>query len=565
MKRLFSFLDERTGYRALLEKALDEEIRGGASWAYVFGSALAIILSIQVMTGIALMLTYTPSVNEAWSSVYYIEHKVTLGWLVRGLHHYGAQAMVVVLGFHLLQVVIYGAYKAPREATWWVGLALLGLVQGLALTGYLLPWDQKGYWATKVATNIAGTVPVVGEWVQTALVGGSEYGQATITRFFALHVGLLPLAILALVGVHIYLFRRNGVTPRAGANVSVIERFYPHQVTKDVIVGVVVVGAIVLLAWRSHGAPLDAPADPSADYPPRPEWYFLFLFQLLKYLPGNLELVGTVILPGLAGAFLFALPFIDRAPTTQLSKRWMTVGPVLLGAAGIVALTTLSLQADAHDTKFQASRRAADTRAKRVIELAANGIPPLGPTELLQNDPMSRGYDVYEQYCTSCHTIDGRGKQKAPTHTGYGSRKWILGLVHRPRAPEYFGHTKLDDMPSQSKLGEDALNNVAEFLFEQGRTPREPAANPTMVAAGEQTFRTKCMACHTFKGEGDDDGIGGPNLTGYGSLEWIRRQITDPGSPLQYGEMNHMPTFADELSEHDADMVAQYLRAQRFR
>src|SRR5689334_20461288 len=186
--KVADWLDERTGFRALLTAALDEEIEGGARWAYVFGSALFTIFLCQIVTGLLLMATYTPAINGAWSSVYYIQHKVAGGWFVRGMPHYGAQSMIVVPGIHLMQVALYGAYKRPREVTWWVGLGLLGMVQGLALTGYLLPWDQKGYWATKVATNIAGSVPGLGPAIQTVIVGGTEYGQATLTRFFVLHV-----------------------------------------------------------------------------------------------------------------------------------------------------------------------------------------------------------------------------------------------------------------------------------------------------------------------------------------------------------------------------------------
>ncbi|HTU59607.1 MAG TPA: cytochrome b N-terminal domain-containing protein, partial [Polyangiales bacterium] len=151
LTRVGDWLDERTGYRSLIAHALDEDIEGGARFIYVFGSALLVIFTCQVVTGLLLMATYTPAVNGAWSSVFFVQHKVSGGWFVRGLHAYGAQAMIVVLGMHLLQVTIYGAYRKPREVTWWFGLALLGIVSGLALTGYLLPWDQKGYWATKVA------------------------------------------------------------------------------------------------------------------------------------------------------------------------------------------------------------------------------------------------------------------------------------------------------------------------------------------------------------------------------------------------------------------------------
>ncbi len=237
---------------------------------------------MQIVTGVLLMTVYSPSAQTAWASVYYIDHRLTLGWLVRGLHHYGSQAMIVTVALHLVQVTTYGAHRAPREFNYWVGLALLGLVMGFGLTGYLLPWDQKGYWATRVATNIAGTVPLVGGAVQRLMVGGAEYGHLTLTRFYALHVAVLPASVALLVVAHIYLFRRHHVTPPAHADLSRKGLFYPDQALRDSVAIALAVGVCFALAFYTHGASLDAPADPSSDYPARPEWYFLFLFQLLK-------------------------------------------------------------------------------------------------------------------------------------------------------------------------------------------------------------------------------------------------------------------------------------------
>ena len=161
LQRLDKWLDERVGHRAVLEHMLNEPIVGGARWAYVFGSALTITFTVQALTGVLLMTTYAPSAQTAWASVHYISFKLAGGWLVRGLHHFGSQAMIVLLGLHLFQVAIFGAYKKPREMNWWLGLGLMGITLAFGLTGYLLPWDQKGYWATQVATNIAGTTPGV--------------------------------------------------------------------------------------------------------------------------------------------------------------------------------------------------------------------------------------------------------------------------------------------------------------------------------------------------------------------------------------------------------------------
>ena len=197
--KIFDWLDERAGHRRLLSHVLGERVLGGASFAYVFGSVLTYLLLQQMITGVFLALYYSPSSSDAWASVAHLQDTVTLGWFVRGLHSYGASAMVIVAGLHLLQTAVWGAYKKPRELNWIIGVMMLGLILAFALTGYLLPWDQKGYWATKVATGIAGTTPLAGEALQQVIQGGNEYGNLTLTRFFAIHVFILPALILGLL------------------------------------------------------------------------------------------------------------------------------------------------------------------------------------------------------------------------------------------------------------------------------------------------------------------------------------------------------------------------------
>jgi quinol-cytochrome oxidoreductase complex cytochrome b subunit/mono/diheme cytochrome c family protein len=561
LSRISDWLDERTGYKALVSHALDEDIAGGARVVYVFGSGLAVLFICQVITGLMLMATYTPSVNSAWSSVFYIQHQVAGGWFVRGLHSYGAQAMVIVLGMHLLQVALYGAYKRPREVTWWFGLGLLGVVQGLALTGYLLPWDQKGYWATKVATNIAGTVPLLGPQIQTLIVGGADYGQTTLTRFYVLHVGVLPATLALLVTLHVALFRKHGATPPADADLSRSDKFFPAQLALDVMFAVVVLLVVAVLTAWTRGAHLDAPSDPSLDYPPRPEWYFLFLFQMLKYLPGSLELVGTLILPGLAGLFLFVLPFLDKAPTTHMKLRVQWLAPILVGALGVVALTVQAKRDDAHDEHFLKASESAHKRSERAITLAKTGIPPGGPLEMLRNDPMTRGPDLYTQNCTKCHALRGEGEYEAPVHTGFGSREWILGMLHDPQGDRYFGRTEIDDMKSMEKLGDAKLKAVTEFLYSQGQEPNDPPIDAALAASGADVFKAECMDCHVYKGEGAET-FDGPDMTGYGSRAWLEKQIAKPEAI--YGDSNKMTAFAEDLNAHDISMLAIYLRLERF-
>src|SRR5438128_9434236 len=176
LKGLTTWLDRRTGCRTLISVLLIEHIPGGAKWRYVWGSTLAFVFTVQLITGVLLMTAYSPGDSTAWGSVYYIQYEMDFGWFIRGLHHFGSQTMVVLLGLHMLQVVIAGAHLPPREVNWWLGLVLLGLILALSLTGYLLPWDQKGFWATQVATNIMGNlnhvVPGAGSFLQKVVVGG---------------------------------------------------------------------------------------------------------------------------------------------------------------------------------------------------------------------------------------------------------------------------------------------------------------------------------------------------------------------------------------------------------
>jgi ubiquinol-cytochrome c reductase cytochrome b subunit len=589
--RLDEWLDARTGYRALMREALDEPIVGGARWAYVFGSVLTMVFVIQATTGLLLMTTYAPSAQTAWASVHYISYGLSGGWLVRGLHHFGSQAMVVLVVLHLGQVAIFGAYKKPREMNWWFGLGLLAVTLGFSLTGYLLPWDQKGYWATRVATNIAGTTPVLGAQIQAFMQGGSEYGSLTLTRFYSAHVALFPASLALLLVAHIALFRKHGVTPGAHADRKKIDLFFPKQLLLDLLAGLAVTAILFVLVLREHGAPLDAPADPASDYPARPEWYFLSLFQLLKYFEGPLELVATQLVPAVAGGFLFALPFIDRAPTTALGPRLRYLAPLGLGILGVVGLTLLSQQSDAANSTFQAARRKADARAEVAVELAKKGVPPGGPLEMLRADPELHGEDLFAKNCAGCHVLGELGdkdKATAPTLDGWGTPAWVLEMIHAPDDKAHFGNTPYKGQmpsvdvppkdrkptdPTFSPMSRDDMNAVANFLASQ--EPSAPKSGDESVRQrGEKIVSDRCTACHVYKGDGD---LGGtetaPEFAGYASVAWVKAQIRNPATPATYRAhamdegkaKGHMPRFETELSPADVDTLARFTvsRARR--
>ncbi|HVI02160.1 MAG TPA: cytochrome b N-terminal domain-containing protein [Enhygromyxa sp.] len=569
MAGIIDWIDERTGIRAALKHALDEPVPGGARVRYVFGSVLTFLFVQQVVLGILLATYYSPSATDAWASVAYIQDRVAGGWFLRGLHHHGSSAMVVVTMLHLVQVVLAGAYRKPREFNWWTGLLMGGLVLAFALTGYLLPWDQKGYWATQVATGIMGTVPL-GEPMQHALQGGDQYGNLTITRFYALHVFVLPLLLGLLLAVHLTLFRRHGVTPPASLSEDELKRktqpFWPNQLFIDVAAMAVTGGILVWLTYRTHGAELFAPADPASNFVARPEWYFLFLFQLLKYFEGPLSIIATVLIPGAVATFLFALPFVDRANTRAVKKRGPVLGGVGLIMVGVVVLTALAIVEDASNEEYQKGLEVAEKEAEQTRELAKLGVPPEGGTSVWQNDPQYAAISVFKEHCSTCHQIDGRGGEEAPKLTQFNDRAWLRGAVREPKSVAYFGGTKLHkDMEAYSveDLPDDKLDAVIEYLImlrEQGSdSPDASAYDSTLAKQGEALWADEldCSGCHSI--EAGADGDGAPVFWGRGTRAWIARVIRDSSAVDLYGKEAEMPKFEGKLSDAEIEALADYV------
>ena len=585
MKRLFDWLEHRTGARKLAHEALYENVPGGARWRYVWGSTLTFTLVVQIITGIFLWMAYAPSSTSAWESVYYIQHEMWFGWLLRGIHHFTAQAMNVLLVLHLMQVVIDGAYKAPREVNFWFGLVLLLLVMGLSLTGYLLPWDQKGYWATKVATSIAAITPFIGPEVQKLIVGGSEYGHHTLTRFFALHAGVLPGAILVLVAGHVYLFRRHGLTakePKRRPDAP----FWPEQVLKDSVACLAVLAAVLFLTVKHHGAELGAPADPAENYAAaRPEWYFMFLFQLLKYFPGSTEIIGAMLLPGLVTVLVFLMPWFAQWRLGHRFNLGMLFGLILV----VGLLTWRGFVADRANPGYVAAVQQAEREAARVVELARApaGIPATGAVTLLRHDAYTQGPKLFARHCASCHRFDGHDGLGVTTTNvpsasdlkGFASREWLAGLLDPARisGPHYFGGTKF----AEGKMAKFVKKDVAAFTSEQKqhlarvlaavsaegslKSQRElDQRDAALLDEGRTLFASeamRCAECHQFRKKDED--ATAPDLTGYGSKEWLAGILTNPKHERFYGKRNdRMPAFgADALLDAQAiSLLADWLR-----
>ncbi|HQY56622.1 MAG: cytochrome bc complex cytochrome b subunit [Nitrospira sp.] len=350
IEKVFAFVDERVGLKTLQAKMLNEPVPGGSRWAYVFGSILLFIFIMQAVTGVLLMFYYVPTADHAYASTQYIIHNVDYGWFLLGYHFWGSTAMVVCVFAHMSQVFLWGAYKKPRELVWLIGLALFGIVMGFGFTGYLLPWDQRAYWATTVGVEIMDKTPLLGDFMARFLKGGATPGQMTLSRFFVIHVMVLPAALMGLAGLHVFLFRKAGPAGPFRGSVEEIKAktdyFFPRQIWKD-MVGMVLVFLIIcsLAIWEPVVLLEEAAPDPG-DYHPEPEWYFLFLFQLLrlKVFAGEFgQFLGAIALPGAFMALLAALPFIDRSPERNIFKRPIALIGWIVVMATIVIFTVAAI------------------------------------------------------------------------------------------------------------------------------------------------------------------------------------------------------------------------------
>ena len=581
IKGLMDWIDDRSGIRGLVKEALYEKVPGGARWRYVWGSCLTFVFFTQVVTGTLLWMFYAPSAQTAWESVYFLQYHVAGGWFLRGVHHYMAQAMIVLLVLHLMQVVIDGAYKAPRELNFWFGVLMMGVTLALSLTGYLLPWDQKGYWATAVATNLMAEVPLIGPALQKIVVGGSEYGHPTLTRFFALHAGVLPASLVALVVAHIYLFRKHGIhvkEPRPKRD----SYFWPDQVLKDAIACLAVLLAVVALTIYFRGAPLGPPADPSNEFPARPEWYFLFLFQLLKYVPA---FWGAVIIPAFLGLWMFLTPFIGKSK----GGHQFNVGFWWVLIAGSAALTGMAISEDQANLKHGAAIEEANWQADRVIKIAdSEGIPPAGAVTLLRKDPQNQGRRLFAAHCASCHRYnghDGRGfpvdePQSAADLAGFASVEWITELLDYDHyvSEKYFGGTKFKDGTMARKVlakytdeEKELLPDIARLLADGAQLPYEESLDEdtreellSLYYNDDLKFEDgrACIECHDIDSE--DEGSA-PDLTGYGSREWLIAFIENPEDKRFYGKKNdRMPCYGRDgkLKDEEIAILVDWIRSQ---
>jgi ubiquinol-cytochrome c reductase cytochrome b subunit len=411
-----TWLDQRLQLGAPLRETMNHPIpRETASWAYVFGSAALTIFAVQVATGLLLALVYVPSAGDAWNSLQVLNHQITLGWLVRGLHGWGSNFMIAIVLLHMIQVFLFGAYKFPRELTWIVGVLLLVVTLGMAFSGQVLRFDQDAYWGLGIGASIASRVPVAGPWVVDLLLGGPIIAGATLSRFFALHVFLIPGLLIAFVGVHVWLVLKLGVNewPMPGRIVrraSYLQEYHamthregvpfvPYAVWKDAMFSGAVLLAIGACAVVFGPFGPSGPPDPTIiQTAPRPDYFFLWLYGLLSLLPPSAETPILLIGPAMAILALVALPFVAGEGEKSWTRRPIAVLTVLLIAVTLGTLTRLGGEAPWSPS------------------MNAWSALPIPVKYLQGRTPLERqGALVFQnKQCHNCHALSGGGGARGP-------------------------------------------------------------------------------------------------------------------------------------------------------
>jgi ubiquinol-cytochrome c reductase cytochrome b subunit len=531
-------------------------IVGGPSIAHVFGWVLVMLLLVEAVTGATLAAFYSPSGTSAWASVAYVQDRMPLGWFVRGLHFHGSSALVIVTGAHLAQTALYGAYRRPREVVWWLGILLLLLVLGFTVTGYVLRWDQAGYWANHVEMHIAASTPLIGDLIQRIAVGGNDWGNLTLTRFYGLHIAVLPAVTVLVVGGHVWIARKHGATPRVDGLPAVPR--WPAQSVRNVAAMAATFAALLVYVVHMHGADLTAPADPSSAYDARPLWYFRWLFEL-RQLAGSAEAFVALFVPAIVAGFLVMLPRLDRAP----DRGWRGRRRLLGGVAGVLAviggLTIASVVGDARDHGLAKREKEADEQASRARELAMKyGVPATGPHDVGTNAPMHHARELFAQRCKGCHDADSKDRKGPIITFGHGGREWVRGFLQHPSGPEYWGKSKFGqtkDAMRPVELSATELDDLVELLYAQtGATDIDAAKRDR----GKGIFDKACTDCHSI-----DEGVAGtsaPDLYGVGSRDYYTSFIGNPKSAIHMStDKSEMPRFDKDMPIVDRDALAEYL------
>jgi len=434
--RVRAWLAERGADTEPAEQFLNKSLPRNVGWIHTLGSLLLFYILFQMLTGVLLGFYYTPSPEGAYRSVSYIDRELLLGGFLLRLHRYGAGFVMTTAFLHLLRTFLLGSYKAPRELLWISGVSLGLLLTLFAFTGQLLPYDQRGYWATVVGIHIASSAPGLGDAVGRVLTGGyGDIGAATLSRFYVLHICVLPIVMLGLVRLHLRILQKVGSSGPVAGSPEPHSPFFPRQALRDVAVAAG--GALLLCLVAALLHPENTgPANPApGSFVPRPEWYFGSHYQLLKVLPG---VIGAFVLPNVIIVVVLMLPFLDRGPGRSFRQRRIVLS---IGGGLVLLAITLTLWGVATAPAAAAS------------------------TEADGGDPVTRGRQVFHRLeCAQCHRIAGEGGEQGPDLTSVATRLQPDYLKDWIRNPA--GFRPATEMPAFAGT-EEELEAVVAYLLTQ--------------------------------------------------------------------------------------------------
>jgi ubiquinol-cytochrome c reductase cytochrome b subunit len=469
LKKAKDWVQDRFALKPIQEKILDRRVPK-APWYFGDGAALVLLLSVLVLTGAFMTLTYSPTPQTAYESVRFITENQTLGWFIRALHYWSAGVMVIMLVLHLFRQILLGGYKSPREGTWLLGVLLLFFIVAMSFVGYTLRWDERSIYAIKVVLHMFHNVPIIGEYLVLIVQGGTEVGAQTLTRLYSVHVILFPLLIFALVGFHLYLVIVNGVTTRSerkqlvhsveeqrklykreAASESQGHTFHPHTATASGIYAFSVFLIVFLLSYFIGPAEIQPKANLTETAFPAEEWWFWWYSALIALLPPAIAPAFVVIFPILIFLFLALLPFLDRSPKRGMRNRPIAVVSVILVAVSLLGLTDLRRRSPW--TGWPDPR-----------------LPPI-PVGFQLTPHAQRGRELYVVYgCNTCHAVSGVGREVGPD----------LGRITPPISRDEIERFILNPpegvaMPSyEGRLTPMELNRIVEFVHVSQTFPREP-------------------------------------------------------------------------------------------
>jgi ubiquinol-cytochrome c reductase cytochrome b subunit len=481
LKSLGEWVDARLGVREAVLPVLEHPIPKGAAgpmgWWYVFGSASMTLLTIQVLTGIGLALVYVPSADKAYESLLYLDYDQPLGWLLRAMHYYAGSGMVVMVLAHLTQVFLHGSYKYPRELTWVIGVFLLLCTLGMFFSGQVLRWDPDAYWGLAVAGSMAGRVPVMGPEVVRLVLGGPVIGGDSLSRFFALHVFVIPGGLVLFLAIHLWLVLKKGISEPPAPGHPVDPKTYDAKYEEELKHGVpflgdamlkdaffsalTVVVVVALAAVLGPKGPTDPPDPLLAGANPRPEWPFLWLFALLSLSPPGLETFIILVFPAILIGALILVPFVSNRGERAPSRR-----PVAVMAV-IVVYTILGVLTYEGITAPWSPKMTAWSGAPIPEDLVKRSTPlQLQGALVFQNKD-----------CRNCHALEDVGGRRGPDLTGVGVRLTRDQLIDQVSNGTPGG----GNMPAYGKqLNPAEMTSLADFLVSL-RPPGQPPAQSSAV------------------------------------------------------------------------------------